>query len=206
MSEYRHTTKTHSKILLEIFAGLSVFFYIGLFFIYIFKRNETIPFLTSLYITDDYVTHLLVGLIIGGLGAVLASGICLITKTTVPETEGSDLLKRMMKTPSGIATISLGAGFFEEFFFRGVLIGLFVADVPAWILIIISSFLFWLVHVPQYKGRIILHAIIFLLGLVFGLLFYWTGSLIAPMVAHAAYNVCASIFFMKKGDGTSQNK
>jgi membrane protease YdiL (CAAX protease family) len=66
------------------------------------------------------------------------------------------------------------------------------------VIILISTFLFWIVHVPQYKGRYLLYVIVFIGGLSFALLFYFTGSLIAPMIAHAVYNLGAGMYIMKK--------
>uniref|UniRef100_UPI00403F948F CPBP family glutamic-type intramembrane protease n=1 Tax=Paenibacillus sp. FSL H8-0332 TaxID=2954742 RepID=UPI00403F948F len=45
-----------------------------------------------------------------------------------------------------------------------------------------SSFLFWIIHVPQYKGVYVAYLIVFMNGLIFALLFYSTGSLIPAIL------------------------
>ncbi len=121
------------------------------------------------------------------------------TNTELPETESTEMIHHIMKTPSGIAVSSLGGCFFEEFFFRGVLIGLFIgySQLADWAVILISTFLFWVIHVPQYKGVSLALVGVFINGLLFVLLFYVTGSIIPSILAHAVYNVGIGIYFMK---------
>ncbi|MEK3920379.1 CPBP family intramembrane glutamic endopeptidase [Paenibacillus sp. FSL K6-2393] len=100
---------------------------------------------------------MLSAIIIGLIFSFFVTTIVLITftrtRTELPKTEGSDMNKKIMIRPSGIALTAIG-GIFEEFFFRGVLIGLFIGYslIVDWLVILISTFLFWIIHVPQYKG------------------------------------------------------
>lgn len=66
------------------------------------------------------------------------------------------------------------------------------------VVILISSFLFWIIHVPQYKGIYVAYAIVFINGLVCALLFYYTGSLIPAILVHAIYNLGIGIYFIKE--------
>lgn len=98
---------------------------------------------------------------------------------------GEDLARAMgralgpLSTPSAVL-LACASGFAEEAFFRGALqprVGLLLA-----------SLLFGCVHfVPQ---RVFLPWTGFAIGagLLFGVLFEWTGNLVAPIVAHTLVN------------------
>jgi membrane protease YdiL (CAAX protease family) len=69
----------------------------------------------------------------------------------------------------------------EELFFRGLLAGL--VGVAA------SSVFFGLLHQLRGRGRWAWAAWATVMGLLFGILYFATGSLLGPVVAHAAINV-----------------
>ncbi|MCZ1183826.1 CPBP family intramembrane metalloprotease [Alkalihalobacillus clausii] len=54
------------------------------------------------------------------------------------------------------------------------------AQLADWAVILISTFLIWMIHVPQYKGVSLALVGVFINGLLFALLFYVTGSIIPP--------------------------
>ncbi|WP_142300864.1 hypothetical protein [Shouchella clausii] len=89
--------------------------------------GEFWPFLLSLFVPDQlsYLFVAILGVIVGFIIVVVMVSLVKWTNTELPETESTEMINHIMKTPSGIAVSSLGGGFFEEFFFRGVLIGLF---------------------------------------------------------------------------------
>ncbi|MDK8189783.1 CPBP family intramembrane metalloprotease [Paenibacillus sp. UMB7766-LJ446] len=190
------------KILLRVSLTLTTFLFIGLVLIWIVKRGEMLPFIASLFIPNEI--SILSAIFIGLITSLFITTIVLITfiktRTELPQTEGSDMVKKIMIRPSGIAVSAIGGGFFEEFFFRGVLIGLFIGYslIVDWLVILISTFLFWVIHVPQYKGAVGILTGVFVNGLIFALLFYFTGSLIPPMLAHGIYNTSIGIILAKK--------
>lgn len=196
------SARQHYKLLIQILLGLTPFLFIGLFLIAIFRWGEFIPFVISLFVPDNstYFSVILLGLIVGLIILVIAVTLIIATNTKLPENEGAETIYKIMKTPSGIAVSSLGGGLFEEFFFRGVLIGLFIGYAPLvdWAIIFISTFLFWIIHIPQYKGVYLVLAGVFINGFIFALLFYFTGSLIPAILAHAIYNLGIGIYFIKK--------
>lgn len=196
------SSRAHYKLLLQILLGLTPFLIVGLILIGLLRWGEIMPFTASLFVPDEfsYLTVALLGLSAGTIIVLLSVGIIIQTKTELPSSEGADTIHQIMRTPSGIAVSSLGGSLFEEFFFRGVLIGLFIGYSPAmdWGVILISSFLFWIIHVPQYKGVYVAYALVFINGLIFALLFYYTGSLIPAILAHAIYNVGIGIYFTHK--------
>jgi Predicted metal-dependent membrane protease len=87
---------------------------------------------------------------------------------------------------------------FEEFLFRGVLIGAFAAgfDVSPWVLVVASSLVFGLGHGAQGRAGILVSG---LLGLVLGSVFVVSGSLTLVIVAH--YVVNALEFGVHEGIG-----
>ncbi|WP_339234891.1 type II CAAX endopeptidase family protein [Paenibacillus sp. FSL R5-0517] len=199
MSQTR--AKEHYKILLIALLTQSAFLFIGFIFIGLFKWGEMLPFIASLFMPNKI--SLLSVIIIGLIASFFITTIVLITfirtRTELPKTEGSDMIKKIMIQPSGIALTAIG-GIFEEFFFRGVLIGLFIGYslFVDWLVILISTFLFWIIHVPQYRGATGVLIVVFVNGLIFALLFYFTGSLIPPILAHVIYNISIGIILARK--------
>ncbi|MEO2212384.1 CPBP family intramembrane glutamic endopeptidase [Paenibacillus amylolyticus] len=193
--------KEQYKILLIALLTQSAFLFIGLIFIGLFKWEGMLPFIASLVMPNKI--SMLSAIIIGLIFSFFITTIVLITftrtRTELPQTEGSDMIKKKMITPSGIALTAIG-GIFEEFFFRGVLIGLFIGYslIADWLVILISTFLFWIIHVPQYKGATGILIVVFVNGLIFALLFYFTGSLIPPILAHVIYNISVGIILSRK--------
>lgn len=196
------TGKEPYKILLRASLTLISFLFIGLVLIWIFKQGDMLLFIADLFIPNEI--SVLSAVLIGLISSLVITTIVLVafikTRTELPKTEGSDLIKKIMIQPSGIAVSAIGGGVFEEFFFRGVLIGLCIgySIIVDWLVILISTFLFWVIHVPQYKGATGILTGVFVNGLIFALLFYFTGSLIPSMLAHGIYNTCIGMILAKK--------
>lgn len=78
--------------------------------------------------------------------------------------------------------IALSSGFCEEIFFRGVLQSVFG--------LVWSSLMFALVHGPS--ARLFYYAVwAFVVSILLGLLYIWTGDLWAPIACHAVNNFVA---------------
>ena len=97
----------------------------------------------------------------------------------------------------GILTIAIIPGICEEFLFRGVLQkNFYLISNNIHLSILISAFLFSALHLQFYGffPRM-------LLGILFGYVFYWSGSLIYPIIGHVFNNFFSlSIFyFSQKG-------
>lgn len=93
------------------------------------------------------------------------------------------------REPTGAAFVGIAicAGIGEEAAFRGglqTLAGDAIGPVAG---IAISALAFALIHM----ARPLITAIILLIGVVFGLVFWWTGSLLTVMIGHAVYDVWA---------------
>ena len=97
----------------------------------------------------------------------------------------------------GIIAIAIIPGFCEEYFFRGVLqknLNLLLKN--AHIAILLSSLLFSAFHL-QFYGFFPR----FFLGVFFGYLFYWSGSLIYPILAHTLNNFLSLTVFYAASSG-----
>ena len=97
----------------------------------------------------------------------------------------------------GLIAIAIIPGFCEEYFFRGVLqknLNLLLKN--AHIAILLSSLLFSAFHL-QFYGFFPR----FFLGVFFGYLFYWSGSLMYPVIAHALNNFLSLTVFYAASSG-----
>ncbi|MEQ8751594.1 MAG: CPBP family intramembrane glutamic endopeptidase [Amphiplicatus sp.] len=90
-------------------------------------------------------------------------------------------------TPSRIALMAIGAGVTEELLFRGVFQTWLAGFLPAALAIILPNLVFGLL-----QARTALYAAIAgLVGCYLGLVFWASGNLVVPVVAHALYDVAA---------------
>ena len=97
------------------------------------------------------------------------------------------LLPRTRRERLGFLALSLVAGFCEELVFRGFLITALAAASGSMVLaLVVSAVAFGVVHAYQEPSGV---ARATLLGLVLAAPFVITGSLAAPMLAHAAIDV-----------------
>ncbi|GAK09342.1 hypothetical protein JCM19038_3172 [Geomicrobium sp. JCM 19038] len=174
---------------------------VGFILIIVFRFGEVLPFVLDLFDTSDFgiILALVIGLVSGLLMALLVTGVMVLTGTELPKNEMTELLEQIVRMPGGLLTISLGAGFAEEFLFRGVLVGLVIDVWPVWLVLTLNALLFMAVHVPQYRGKPLMHLTIFIMGLWLAFLFYWTSSLLAPIIAHAIYNGVLGYHLKKQG-------
>ncbi|MBI5881844.1 MAG: CPBP family intramembrane metalloprotease [Elusimicrobia bacterium] len=99
---------------------------------------------------------------------------------------------------SMLSTAVLATG--EEVMFRGKFLPWLKKkfEVRGWRLaaplaLVLSSVVFSLVHLPVHSFTLDLFALKLVLGLVLGLLYLKTGSLVAPAAAHSAYNIAVSV-------------
>ena len=93
-----------------------------------------------------------------------------------------------------IVIVSLGAGIGEEALFRGGVQTLAGDYVGAPLAILFASALFAVVHF----AKPLVAAIIFVIGALFGVTYWQTGSLLAVMIGHALYDVFALWYVQKE--------
>lgn len=88
---------------------------------------------------------------------------------------------------SAILILSLSAGIGEEALFRGGIQTMAGTYLPAWAAIAVTSILFALVHPGSRTFMVCVGGV----SLILGLAYFWSGSLLAVMMAHAGYDVFA---------------
>lgn len=102
--------------------------------------------------------------------------------------EMMEMMEKLLDGPAWVTLLSVSvfAPFFEEWLCRGVVLRGLVKKVgPAWA-IVLSALFFALIHLNLWQA-----IPAFLLGLVFGYVYYKTGSLKLTMLMHCANNTMA---------------
>ena len=138
------------------------------------------------------------GLLLGGfLSAVAALCFLGFPKITDRLVRFQGETNAFLKNPLpfwAIVWVSICAGVSEEALFRAglqTLLGDYVGPIAA---IAISSLLFALVHL----AKPIVASLIFLIGVLFGVVYCQTGSLVTVMVGHAVYDVFALTYLQRR--------
>lgn len=95
-----------------------------------------------------------------------------------------------------LTLISVCAGISEEALFRGAIQGSLADHVGLGVALIMASLLFGAFHLITWTYAIIAAFI----GAYLGLLWIWTGNLLAPIVTHAVYDIAALVYFFNVYD------
>lgn len=113
-----------------------------------------------------------------------------------------DTFIAMSRNPFGVLSIALLAPILEELLFRGAIQGyLQETGMRPWRAILIASFIFGVVHMNPAQIPFA-----FLLGIIFGWLYYRTGSLLPGIVGHVLNNSIAAINMIFYGDATLEEQ
>ena len=125
----------------------------------------------------------------------------LIEQIGLPNTMESTFLA-MSRNPFGVLSIALLAPVLEELLFRGAIQGhLQAAGKKPWTAIAVSSLIFGVVHMNPAQIPFA-----FLLGMMFGWLYYRTGSLLPGIIGHVLNNSMAAITMICYGDSTIEEQ
>lgn len=87
-----------------------------------------------------------------------------------------------------LAAIALAAALGEELLFRGAVLPTLVPHVGLAGAVLLSALIFGMLHVPRIRALWSWTLTAFVMGLVFGGLYAFTGEVLAPVVAHALIN------------------
>lgn len=119
----------------------------------------------------------------------------LIEQAGIPNTMEDTFIK-MSRNPLGLLSIALLAPILEEMLFRGAIEGrLLRMWQNPWGAIIVSSLVFGVVHMNPAQIPFA-----FLLGVMFGWLYYRTGSLLPGIIGHVLNNSVAAVNMILYGD------
>ena len=125
----------------------------------------------------------------------------LIEQAGIPNTM-EDTFLAMSRNPFGVLSIALLAPILEELLFRGAIQGsLQEAGMRPWTAILVSSFIFGVVHMNPAQIPFA-----FLLGMMFGWLYYRTGSLLPGIVGHVLNNSVATVNMLLYGNATIEEQ
>jgi len=94
---------------------------------------------------------------------------------------------------SKILLISLLAGVGEELLMRGLLQTWLSSQIGIWPAIVVTAIVFGALHFMNFTYMLLT----FFIGLLFGLLFYLSNSMLLVMLAHTVYDVCAFTMIVK---------
>lgn len=94
---------------------------------------------------------------------------------------------RFVFTPTRILLIALGAGVSEEILFRGVLQGYATERAPVALAVIGPNIIFGLLHARSALYAWIAGAV----GCWLGAIYWLSGNLLAPIIAHTLYDIVA---------------
>ena len=125
----------------------------------------------------------------------------LIEQVSIPDMM-EDTFIDMSHNPFGMLSIGLLAPVLEELLFRGAIQGCLqqVGKNP-WTAIIIASLIFGIVHMNPAQIPFA-----FLIGIMFGWLYYRTGSLLPGIIGHVLNNSVASLNMLIYGNATIEEQ
>ena len=125
----------------------------------------------------------------------------LIEQVGIPNTM-EDTFLAMAGNPFGVLSISLLAPILEELLFRGAIQGCLQARGKSpWMAIVVASLIFGVVHMNPAQIPFA-----FLLGMMFGWLYYRTGSLLPGIVGHILNNSIATANMILYGNSTIEEQ
>lgn len=99
------------------------------------------------------------------------------------------LLPRTAEERRLFTVVGLTAGICEEWLYRGFFLAVVAAvagDLPSWVLVVIAAVAFGLAHAYQGRAGVVLTGV---LGGVMAALYVGTGSLLLPVLLHAAIDL-----------------
>jgi uncharacterized protein len=181
----------------QLIGAFSILGFIYLVCILIWQKSNTVNYVINSFSTNTLVTNLSLSGSLGILMAVIAIGLVRITGTKIPD-EDNEQLKELMMSKHGAIIIAILPGFFEEILFRGFILPFFIQYTnPTWA-VIITTIVFWAIHLPQYKYKIVLNFNVIMLSMVTSILFIQTDTLWASIFAHIVYNYFVTLAIQKK--------
>ena len=125
----------------------------------------------------------------------------LIEQAGIPNTM-EETFVAMSRNSFGVLSIALLAPILEELLFRGAIQGILQDTLRSpWKAIVISSLIFGIVHMNPAQIPFA-----FLLGMMFGWLYYRTGSLLPGIVGHVLNNSIATINMLLYGNSTIEEE
>lgn len=101
--------------------------------------------------------------------------------------------------PVFVVSAVLIAPVFEELFFRGMVFPAIAKRLGLWAGIVLSAVVFGFVHVNQAEdllggGLLLLRLVP--LGILFGWLYHWRGTIVVPIIVHSLFNTASVVLLL----------
>ncbi|WP_245705265.1 CPBP family intramembrane glutamic endopeptidase [Alteribacillus persepolensis] len=185
--------------LASVWQSFGIFIIAGYVLLLLFFGEGRFSYLQTMWEAENVLLDIGFGVLIGVLFTGTIALLYYFTSLSMPDNQYTKLIKKMLYKKYGVFTIAFGAGISEEILFRGALLGIGMKYMETFWALLVVSLIFMALHIPQYKGNIWVHVIVFGMGMVLGWLFIETGALWAPIAAHTAYNGCISLLMKRQG-------
>lgn len=133
----------------------------------------------NLSLAPDRGEAMLLGLVYGGAGIVAVFVLAIVRNGTIS-------FPRPARYPGGVLT-AVGTAFYDEFLFRGVLLGLLLSlDLPDWLAIVGAAFIYaGAIRAGTGSRGVLMMATWFVIAVVGGALVLLTAGIAAAFVGHA---------------------
>jgi len=110
-----------------------------------------------------------------------------------------DAARDPQTAPVLVLSAVLVAPLFEELFFRGMVLPALAKRIGLWGGIVVSALLFGVVHLNQAEdllGGALLLLRLVPLGILFGWLYHWRGTIVVPIVVHSIFNAASVVLLL----------
>lgn len=185
----KETIRDEESDLFYFLVAMFVLGFIGILIIYVWKQEEYINYILSLFSLDNFWIALLSALFIVVILQVYISILIKYDRGDFPNTKDSKYIVDLIQSSKNSKiVISISSAIFEEIFFRAALLGILASNFGALKGFLIVTIIFGSLHIPQYKGQYHYITYIFILGAFINLLFLWTGTLWGPILVHFLNN------------------
>ncbi|HVM15374.1 MAG TPA: CPBP family intramembrane glutamic endopeptidase [Egibacteraceae bacterium] len=135
-----------------------------------------------------------------GLGVALALLLQLLgLDIPVVQEELRQAARDPQLAPVFVVSAVLIAPIFEELFFRGMVFPAIAKRLGVWAGIVLSAFVFGFVHLNQAEdllggGLLLLRLVP--LGILFGWLYHWRGTIVVPIIVHSLFNAASVVLLL----------
>ncbi|MFQ5778914.1 MAG: lysostaphin resistance A-like protein [Terriglobia bacterium] len=173
----------------------TIYYALLVLLLYALLRARRLPFWSSLALRRLSAAHLGAAVAIGALLALLIQ----FASVIVPPPETLPIERLFSSRAAAwliIAASLLIAPLVEELIFRGYIYTLFEHRLGVAAAVLASGLLFGSIHFPQLYPGYFQMLLLCVVGIVFSLTRAQTGTLLASIVAHFAYNATLNLLFL----------
>lgn len=177
---------------------LNFFFLLFLSFMIVFLwKDHYLAYFVDLFFIQNLFFTFFSGLVISFIFLFYILLMARLNFFSFPKDTTNELIFSLSQSSFGPLFVAFSSSISEELFFRGVLIPLLLTTFSPFLSIVISSTLFLIIHISQYKKHFHLLSFVFFFSVFSGLIFYLTNNLWIVIIAHFLYNYVVCIWTRK---------